>query len=305
MKTKIIDKTREKIGGMPVDIFRIETEDNAEIAISRLISEDTPAKKAPVVLMHGSYTNRHFWISPKGKGLGPYLARKGCDVWIPELRGRGLSPKGKNYRSITIETFFRYDLPAIQNFIHDYTEKKARWIGHSFGGLAFAASIAAGWLNQDKIKSLVMLGSQITKGEGYLKIPFVPWILILILKIIGYMPAPLFGMGPEREPAGAVIEAIKWKKLFGKWTTSEGFCYWDSFKNINLPALAFAGSLDKNDPPDGCKLVLDRLGGADKKFITLGKNNGFKFDYGHIDMVIGAPAEEEVWPIIAEWLEKY
>ena len=62
------------------------------------MADDSAPRGVPVILLHGSFSNRRFWFSPKGLGLGAYLTRLGFDVWIPEMRGHGLSQRNEEYR---------------------------------------------------------------------------------------------------------------------------------------------------------------------------------------------------------------
>ncbi|WP_122746007.1 alpha/beta hydrolase, partial [Pseudomonas viridiflava] len=95
----------------------------------------------PVILVHGSFSNRRFWYSPKGIGLGPFLARAGYDVWIPEMRGHGLSARNQNYRSNCVADYARYDVPAIAAFVQEQSGQLPHWIGHSLGGTTLAAAL--------------------------------------------------------------------------------------------------------------------------------------------------------------------
>ncbi|EPN67992.1 esterase/lipase/thioesterase family protein, partial [Pseudomonas syringae pv. actinidiae ICMP 19079] len=86
----------ERRGDLVEDVYRLKPanspDPSVELVVTRLGLVDQPATRgAPVILLHGSFSNRRFWYSPKGIGLGPYLARAGYDVWIPEMRGHGLS----------------------------------------------------------------------------------------------------------------------------------------------------------------------------------------------------------------------
>ena len=45
----------------------------------------------PIFLLHGSIENGRIFYSEKGKGLAPYLAAAGFDLYVGDLRGRGLS----------------------------------------------------------------------------------------------------------------------------------------------------------------------------------------------------------------------
>ncbi len=302
---QVINSENQKLGDISVEVHRIFTKDKAELAITH-ISPGKGNDKAPVVvLLHGTYSKRNFWISPKGIGMGSFLAENGCDVWIPELRGHGLSPKGKDFSAITAEEQIRFDIPAIQEFVHIQTNAPLFWIGHSFGGVYFLASLACNWLKQDMIRGAVTFGSQISKGESYLKIPPIAWLCAFVLRRLGYFPATKLGMGPEIESAGSMLEVIRWKEFRGKWINSEGYCYWDGMSRILLPVLAFAAAKDKNDPPEGCKKLYDSLGSPDRAFILLGKKEGFLKDYDHIGMVVSKEAQAEIWPRVVKWLYEH
>ncbi len=291
------------MGGVAVEVRNIYTADNARLTLSRIKPRNEQPLSIPVILIHGSYATRSFWISPKGIGLGVYLADQGFDVWIPELRGHGLSPKGESFSEITAEDQIRYDLPAIADAVFNITGTPAFWVGHSFGGLFILAALSVNWLNQDRVLSLVTFGSQISLGDRYLKIPPVAWTLSTLLRVIGNFPAPKFGLGSEIESAGTMIETIRWKKFRGKWTNSEGDSYWDGLENIKIPVMTYAAANDKNDPPAGCRKIHKRLGSPDKMFMVLGKDTGFSKDYDHAGMVVSRQAQEEVWPDLAGWLK--
>lgn len=148
-------------------------------------------------------------------------------------------------------------------------------------------------------------GSQISKGEGYLKVPPFAWLLCFLLRRMGQLPAQRLGLGPEIESAGTMIEMINWKKFRGRWCSQEGIDYWSGFQKIHIPYLAFAGAADRNDPPEGCRLMVDKLGSSDKMLTVLGKRQGFKKNYDHVGMVVSREAAEEVWPLVSAWIEKH
>lgn len=291
-------------GNVSIEVSWIVTEDNAEIAVNRIRPNQSNSDAIPVVLVHGTYSKRNFWVSPKGIGIGPFLAEAGFDVWIPELRGHGLSPKGDSFSRITAEEQIRYDLPAVQQYIYDKNEGGQSWIGHSFGGVYILSALSAKWLDQDIMRNLITFGSQISLGESFLKIPGVAWICSKIIERIGYFPAPRLGLGPEIESAAATVEMIGWKKFMGKWTNSEGFCYWDGMAGIHIPFYAFAGAADKSDPVEGCRILFDSVGSKNKTFTILGKKNGFLIDYDHTGMIVSKEAQKEIWPMVIERLKR-
>lgn len=300
-----VKKTENQTAGdVAIEVNWIMTEDNAEIAVSHIPPTHSNSDTIPVVLIHGTYSKRNFWVSPKGIGIGPFLAEAGFDVWIPELRGHGLSPKGSSFSEITAEQQIRYDLQTVQQYVYSRNKARQSWVGHSFGGVYILASLACQWLDQHIMRNLVTFGSQISKGEAFLKIPGVSWICSMIVKRIGYFPAPRLGLGPEVEAPAATVEMIGWKKFLGKWTNSKGFCYWDGMAGIHIPFYAFAGTADKSDPIEGCRILFDSVGSKNKTFTALGKQSGFLVDYDHTGMIVSKESKEEIWPLIIEMLNR-
>lgn len=289
-------------GNVSIEVNWIVTKDNAEIAVSRIRSKNPNSDTIPVILVHGTYSKRNFWVSPNGIGIGPFLAEAGFDVWIPEFRGHGLSTKDSRFSEITAEQQIRYDLQAVQQYVYSRNKASQSWVGHSFGGVYILASLACQWLDQHIMRNLITFGSQISKGEAFLKIPGVSWICSMIVKRIGYFPAPRLGLGPEVEAAAAMIEVIGWKKFLGKWQNSEGFCYWDGMAGVHIPFYAFAGAADKSDPIEGCRILFDSVGSINKTLTILGKKNGFLVDYDHTGMIVSKESKEEIWPLVVRLL---
>ena len=53
----------------------------------------------PVLLLHGSVEDGRVFYSRKGKGLAPYLAINGFEVFVPDFRGHGYStPRRPTWR---------------------------------------------------------------------------------------------------------------------------------------------------------------------------------------------------------------
>lgn len=114
----------ERRGDLSEDVYRLKPgnspDGTVELAVTRLGLADVAQNRGiPVILLHGSFSNRRFWYSPKGVGLGAYLARQGFDVWIPEMRGHGLSKRNQDYTRNRVADYARYDLPAIGAFVRE------------------------------------------------------------------------------------------------------------------------------------------------------------------------------------------
>lgn len=293
----------ETIGAVRAEVHTIRAADGAELALTR-VPPVTPAPHAtPVVFVHGSYARRNFWVSPKGLGVAPFLAEHGFDGWVLELRGHGLSPKGRRFAAITAEDHMRLDLPAAQRHVESVTGRPAFWVGHSAGGLYVLGALSAGWLDAARVAGAATFGSQIRDGEKFLRVPGVVPVLAALLRAMKEFPAPRFGLGPEVEPAGEMIEFLRWKGWRGRWASSAGHDYERGLGAVRVPVISFAGAADEADPPAGCGALLGACGGDDKTFVTLGRDAGYTRDYGHVDMVVSKEAAAEVWPVLARWLE--
>ena len=148
----------ERRGDLSEDVYRIKAgnspDRSVELAVTRLgLADQSEVRGTPVILLHGSFSNRRFWYSPKGIGLGAYLARAGFDVWIPEMRGHGLSPRNREYRHNRVADYARYDLPVIAAFVSEQCGRAAHWIGHSLGGTTLAAALGGQYLGAEQVAS--------------------------------------------------------------------------------------------------------------------------------------------------------
>ncbi len=274
---------------------------SVQIAVTRLgfYQDSNENRGTPVILMHGSFSNRSFWFSPRGKGFAKSLLEAGFDPWMVEARGHGDSPENKEYLANNIELYAQYDAPAIQEFVYEQTQKKAFWVGHSLGGVTVATAVAGDYIDTSRISGVVLFGSQVSRFPMLLRVPLLRaaarTLLLLKKRISGK------GIGPEQEPVGIAKEFVRWAGLFSGWRSGAGGSYWAGMESKNLPALAFGAQKDKGDPARSC-LKLIKSFGETSEFYLLSKKNGYKQDYNHVDMIISKPAEEEVWPKAIEWM---
>lgn len=277
---------------------------SVELAVTRLghgTSHDHSRRGVPVVLVHGSFSNRRFWYSPKGLGLGPFLARAGFDVWIVEMRGHGLSPRNLTYKHNRVADYARYDLPAIAAFVREQTAQVPHWIGHSLGGITLAAALGGRHLTEQDITSAALFGSQVSRVYWPLKVPPVEWAARFLLKRMGVISGSRFKRGPEDEPAGIAIEILRWHGLFGRF--GDGDCnWWAGASRVMTPVLAVSAVEDRQDSPWACRKLLEQFGSSIRESLCLGRQHGFSSDYGHVEMLISKQAQQEVWPLIASWL---
>lgn len=293
-------------GDLSEDVYLLKPNNSndysVELALTRLgLSGADGVRGVPVVLLHGSFSNRRFWYSPKGIGLGAYLARAGFDVWIAEMRGHGLSPRNEAYRHNNVTQYVRYDLPAIAAFIREQTGQAAHWMGHSLGGVILAAALGGGYLDERHACSAALFGSQVSRVYWPLKIPPVEWGARLLLKMAPYLSGRRLKRGPEDEPIGIALESLRWHGLFGGFRERDND-WWAGLAKVSLPVLAVTAEADRMDPPWACRELLQQCSGAVTAFLCLSRQSGFSSDYGHVEMLVSKEAQHEVWPVAEHWL---
>lgn len=295
-------------GDLSEDVYRLKPgnspDKTVELALTRLGRAGHEHDRGePVILIPGSFSNRRFWFSPKGIGLGPYLARAGFDVWIAEMRGHGLSPRNRNYSRNTVSDYVRFDLPAIADFVFELNPQKAHWLGHSLGGIILAGALGGHYLDQSRVASTALFGSQISRVYWPLKLPPLEWTARLLLKRFSVLSGSRLKRGPEDEPIGLVVESLRWHGLFGRFGDAKRD-WWAGLAEVRVPVLAVAALGDEQDPAWACEKLLKQFGSPLSEFLCLGQKHGFSSDFGHVEMLISKEAQREVWPLLEQWLRR-
>jgi len=317
----------------------ITTTDGWKIALHRY-SKNTK-NRLPVLLVHGLASNRHNLDFPlREKSLAKYLWKKGWDTWIIELRGAGVSTKPRAWewhsKRWNYDHYVRNDLPTAVAFILKETRKpRLHWIGHSMGGF-----LAFSYLKTQSgraLKSVVAAGSPLTIeiNPGYFKwtsylngllklIPLLPYrTLGKLLSIYGKWIyeselATLFvkeNMDLKTIEVGAQVaiddvsadvflQVHKWFREKNLRSMDGNTSYNVEPKKFKTPLLMITGSKDPFTSSPAVREVFDQLACRKKKWVTFGRTQGHRSEYGHLDLIVGKNAPSEVFPLISNWLEK-
>jgi pimeloyl-ACP methyl ester carboxylesterase len=296
------------IGDLTDDVYLIkhgrDADASVQIALSHIgIYGQSSKGKQPIVMVHGSFTNRGFWLSSQGIGLARYLVEAGFDIWLMEMRGHGLSPRNKAYKDNSLEHYASSDVPAINEFVIEKTGLKPVWLGHSLGGVLISTAIAAGTLPEFQVAAIVLFGTQIVRRRWFLQIPLVTSLSKFWFTLKPEMDGRKLKIGPENEPAGIGKEYLRWLGLLGHWRfNKDKTSLLAKWQGVDIPLLAMVGSDDQSDPAEHCYRFYDLCGSDNKVFKLLSKDEGFSRDFGHVDMVVSKAAAKEVWPELSSWL---
>lgn len=277
---------------------------SAQIAVTKLSLVDGNTELTPLICLHGMFNNRLVWQSVRGKGLADKLLAAGYQVWLPELRGHGRSPVNSRYIENTFEDIIQFDLPAINAFVMEQSQKKPVWIGHSLGGLCIAGALSRNYIEQNDISGIALIGAQTDKFHWLLSMPLGAMISSWIVKKKPFIEGYKHGFGPENEPGGFVADILRWQASRG-WKARDKFDYIKGLSSITLPALFATFGMDSGDA-NGCKdkktkFLFDSLGSNKKmhRHFTYPKTS---VDFSQTDMILGEFAEKQIWPEIAKWI---
>ncbi|HEX5657027.1 MAG TPA: alpha/beta fold hydrolase [Polyangiales bacterium] len=291
---------------------------------------------APVILVHGFGQNRYAWHMPE-RSFANYLADRGYDVFNVELRGHGRSAElGSARSSQGIDDYIRGDLPAVIDAVLARSGfDKAFILGHSLGGLCASAAAAT---RMDKIAGVVTIGSPHALGRGHLLLGsglkllghtvgssgvFRKSSMKLPVDLIGkalhaarfafdsnFAPIPVRGWKPGAFEAGelasyvrsfdaesfsTVDDLIRLAATGEMRSRLDGSSFTQLIEHNELPLLAISGGSDSLANPGAVKPLYDRSRSRDKQYM--------KVDAGHGDLLVGKNAPEDVWPVVAGWLD--
>lgn len=284
---------------------------------TRLWLGRTGNKMGPaILLLHGAIENSKIFYSSNGKGLAPYLANNGFDVFMVDLRGKGKSiPAAKSGRVMAGQhEIIKHDLPLLMHEIEGIKGKGApvHFLTHSWGGV-LVASFLARYLNQyPNIKSLVFIASKrkiyVQHIRRWLMVDLA-WTLLGTIATVtkGYLPAKRLRMGSDDEPASFYFQCNKWVYSNSWIDPVDKFNYKVAFENMELPpVLSLTGVNDHSLGNIKCvNRMLSEMQVKKPTSILLGKQYGNLHNYGHIDILTHSDAPNDHFCIILNWLNQH
>lgn len=264
-----------------------------------------------ILFIHGSIENGRIFYSKKGEGIAPYLASKGFQCFVLDLRARGKSTPSlhENFNFNQNEMLVE-DFPVVFEFIRGFSGGPISLISHSWGGVLLNTFLLKfpKWIPQ--IRSMVHVSSKRRISVINLQRVFyidLMWTALgsLLLYSKGYLPKDWYG--PEGESRGTLKDTQKW--VYSKdWidpTDKEN--YRSLAKKEKLPpALYLTGKADKCLGHIRDVTAFARESGHNPEDILyLSKETGFKQDYDHINILTSKLALEDHFPKIYHFLTKH
>ena len=329
-----LDSTGALVGRASIEFAR--TADGWDLALHHYpgTRNDLP----PAILVSGYACNRYFMDFNDHYSLARFLARRGCDAWVLELRGHGNSEVAVGRRrGWTFDDLVRFDVPtAVTHVRARMAGRRPVWIGHSMGGMIAYAALGLNPAVQESLAGLVAIASPMgfppvasqmmrTLGEMFLALPLpqrLPQrgVLVALWSVLRWSPgAAQVGMNPanidfhafsralrlfmSNVPRSKLRQLAQWS-LTGEFRSCDGTIdYRANLPRITTPALVIAGAADRLASPEMVRFAYDRISSMQKRYREFGVRSGDSADYGHVDLIFGRRAPEEVFSVISEWIE--
>lgn len=299
------------------------TDDEPAVAIERTTLPEGPTRP-PVVLVHGFAQNRYTWRLSRISMSG-YLAAAGYDVLNVELRGHGNSRVYGAGNARHFDDYTRDVLRVVQSL-----DAPAFLVGHSLG-----AAVCIAVATRAETRGLISIGGVYTFARynralrGIAKVSRrmeravmaaparvrTAWAgkvlgrLYRFTDVAGYT-MPIAGWAPgsmqrdlleERLALGFDWTSVEVWMQMAKWASGEAFPYAPAWRETDVPALIIAGDNDALVPPRDARHCYEDAASDDKTFIEF-EPFEHRVHWGHIDLITGDLAPEQVWPEVEAWL---
>lgn len=236
----------------------------------------------------------------------------------------------------TVDDLAFYDVPAILDHVRDHTGRsRVNWIGHSLGGMLLFPFLEDS-PHADRIANFVAMGSpavlltapetrMLNANRNLRKLLSVVSTSRVARPLMVARPSFLeqidrfyysaenvdrrtidrfYGFTLEDPGPGALRQLDPYLER-GRLVSADGSTdYSARLDEVVVPTLFVAGQGDVLAPRSSVEWTYEAVGSRDKTLATFGTPQGYRADYGHCDLVWSRHAPDEVFPVIAEWLDQ-
>jgi polyhydroxyalkanoate synthase len=319
---------------------RPKTADGWELSLVRYRPTGAPTGR-PVLLCHGISANERNMDLDDGHSMARWFAAQGREAWTMSVRATGGSdgPDPQKGRTLPIrfDHYWQHDLPTAIEHVRRVSGADAiDYAGHSMGGMILYAYLSQGGQG---VHAAATLGSptRLDWGTGLERLlkalgPMVVRDDVLLPSQLGAeLSAPFqtsIDDGPFQRffynPQSTRPET--WQRLvaYGTANTAGGTAkqllslietnrfgsadgardFRADMAKIRTPIIVVAAKLDRVALTPAVKDGYRALGGP-RKWLLITRANGAAGEYGHMDLVIGERAPDEVFRPVLDFFNQH
>ncbi len=265
----------------------------------------------PVLMLHGAAEDGHIFYSHSGLGLACWLARNDCEVFVPDLRGKGKSwPAINQHSDFGFHEIITQDIPALAATVGRLTGgREQTWVTHSLGGVLAVATLTRSGAEALGVRQLAHFAARRRVRAGGMRrrlLIDLLWNRIgrIAVAAEGYLPAPALRLGTARESGRCFLDGLRWAREAAWLDPEDGFDYGATLAAGVWPrSLYFASAADRAfGHPEDVRDFMHEIGHHDGRMLIVGSAAGGAADYSHTGMLLRPEAETELFPQLLDWM---
>lgn len=293
------------------DTDAIEVEANAACDLDAL-----PLLGRSVFMLHGAAECGRIYYDDGGeRGLAHFLARRGCEVFVIDLGGRGRSMvpgPGVDSRA-DVHNLVTEAIPALlaaagKHSVIGAVEGPDVWVGHGFGAVLLAAAWARLPAEKRCARQWVLFAgrrrfSSTSRRAALFTRMFCHPLFARMVEWRKVLPVTRMGLGTVDENAAFYRQYANWM-LSRDWCDVDGFDYGAALQKSPVPpTLHLATSADKVFCNlEDVRSFIDELGEHDARLVVVDRIGGEGARYSQLAMLLDPAAEQDLFAPLSDWL---
>jgi pimeloyl-ACP methyl ester carboxylesterase len=317
------------------ELHRVRCADGVVVIAKRFRPRVPDATRMPVVCLPGLGTDSHNFDAPAPWGLARVFADAGHDTWAVDLRGTGQSTMGwSRWVGVTFDDFVGLDLPAVVDRVTAVTgASQVALVGHSMGGMVAYAALSSEL--GARIGAAITVASPLGFPRGFdiapffrLLRPLAPLAPGLFGGVLGRLVTPLalradtpflknwlildhvdksalrrvMYRAVQDVPRGLMFQFRDWVEHDAFRSKDAAVDYRARLHGVATPVLVIEAPQDGLADVTAVRRALPLLPAAEH--VVAGRENGCRVDYGHIDVLFGRDAPDDVHPRLLDFLDR-
>ena len=288
----------------------LETTDGHKLRLFEFTPDSPKLPKQAILFVHGVLEDSKVFYTETGRGLIPFLVKKGYHCYALDGRSKGDSkPALSRQINHGHEEILALDFPLVFDFlVEKFPSQRFHVISHSWGGVLMNSFLLRADQYRPLVRSCVHLASKRRVRVFNLHRIFyidLMWLILgtIISKVFGYLPPGYFG--PEGESRRSLQDSHRW--VYRNPWRDELFDYEALAKTVELPETLYMTGL-KDMCMGHYKDVQDfaeESGHPRSEVKLLSKKNGYAEDYDHISILTSKKAPSDHFVEIANFLSLY